>query len=84
MNDVGWTHEWFDLLNEEFDQAIFRQSSEQNRFDQHISNDVVVDGDMFEVIGNEQIKSLLEGDGADRGFSPDDQPVGDSGEWQIL
>lgn len=75
MEDVLRAHEWFDLLDDEFDQAVFRQTSEQNRFDQHVGNDLVVDGDMFEVFGNEQIKSLLEGDGADRGLPPDDQPV---------
>lgn len=81
---VSRAHEWFDLFDDEFDQAVFRQTPEQNRFDQHVGNDLLVDGGMFEVIGNEQIDGFLEGDGADRALSPDDQPVGDRRNGKFL
>ena len=70
-------HEWFDLSHNKLDQPVFRQTPEQNGFDQHVGNDLIVDDEMFEVIGNEQIQSLLERDGTDGGLPPNDQPVSD-------
>ncbi len=51
-------HEWFDLLDEDFDQAVFRQTPEQNRFDQQVGNDLIVDGDMFEMIGMSRLRAF--------------------------
>jgi hypothetical protein len=44
MENVLRAHEWFDLVDEEYDQAVYCQPPEQNRFNQHIGHDLVVDG----------------------------------------
>ena len=65
------------MLQDELDQALLRQTSEPDRCDPHLGNDLIVDDDVFEVVGHEQVQSLLEGDGADLGVLFEDQPVGD-------